>query len=311
MIKHKSGLTRITHYRHFGLCVALLLVSVFTGTYFAYEHRYQLEVMMDDFVEPEDEVSAPAVDKRPKLIATFRDQPPNMFYYSKGRFSGPLRVMLEQATSEIGYALEWRQAALSASLTGLADNSVDIVPHIRSRTREREKLYRYSISIREEQRSIYFAQWEHDPKVISNLNDLEGMAVGYPQGNYFNTQFQQASHFKKEPYSSIESMVMAFHRQEITVMLVSSKREVEQRLQAVGARSVKYADFTLDDNPELYFLYSKNPALQAVYDRLDQALSDMKKRGEVEDIFHSFALAAPEKGSQEPSGYDKYEWRLK
>ncbi|WP_281560638.1 transporter substrate-binding domain-containing protein [Thalassomonas sp. RHCl1] len=311
VIKHKSGLTRITHYRYFGRTVALLVILVLTGAYLAYEYRYRLEVMMEDFFEPKKELPAQAPDNRPKLIATFRDQPPNMFYYSKGRFSGPLRLVLEQAANEIGYRVDWRQQALSASLAGLADNSIDIVPHVRSRTREREKAYRYSANIREEQRSVYFALWEHNPKVIKGLSDLEGMAVGYPQGNYFNTDFQRASHFNKAAYSTVESMVLAFHRQEINVMLVSSKREVEQRLQAIGARSVKYADFTLDDNPGLYFLYSKNPAQQAVYDRLDQALINMKKQGAIEDIFHSFALAAPEQGSQEPAGHDKYEWRLK
>ena len=78
-------------------------------------------------------------------------------------------------------------------------------------------------------------------------------------------------------------------------MVVNNKRLIEQRLQAIGARSVKYAKYTIDDNPGLYFLYSKNPAKQAVYDRLDQVLMNMKKQGVIEEIFRSFALVSPKK----------------
>ena len=295
MLKLKLWLTQISHYRNFGLCVALLLVSVFTGAYLGYESRYKLEVIFDDLFAQKRDVLTPASDNRPKLRATFRDQPPNMFFYSQGSFAGPLRLVLEQAADEIGYAVDWQQAALSASLAGLENNSIDIVPHIRSRTPQREKLYRYSVSLREEQRSLYLALWEHESKEINGLSDLDGMTVGYLQGNYLNGQFQKAKNVNKKPYLTIELMVMAFHRKEIGVMVASSKRHVEQRLQAIGARSVKYAKFTIDDNPGLYFLYSKNPAQQAVYDRLDQVLINMKKRGMIEDIFRSFTLVLPEK----------------
>jgi ABC-type amino acid transport substrate-binding protein len=284
-------MAKISHYRYFWSYIVFLFVLLITGAYIANENRYKLAVLVDDFMMPSSEVLVRASDSRPKLIATFRDKPPSMFLYSPGRFAGPLRFVLEEAASEIGYVVDWQQEALSVSLAGLHNNTIDIVPHIRSRTQDRENLYRYSVSLMNQKRSIYFALRDNQANAINALGDLQGLTVGYPQGNHFTDEFQNASAFKKNSYRTIELMVLAFNRQEIDVMVVSSKRQIEQQLKIIGASDVKYATFTLDNNPGLYFLYSKHPTQQAVYDRLDQALIEMKKQGLIEDIFHSFAVA--------------------
>ena len=289
MITHKFRVTKITQYRFFWLSIILLFVLVITGAYIVNKSRYKLAVIVEDFMMPGNELVAPANDSRPKLIATFRDKPPSMYLYSPGRFAGPLRFILEEAASKIGYAVDWQQAGLSVSLTGLQNNSIDIVPHIRSRTQDREKLYRYSVNLMNQKRSIYFALRNNQANAINELSDLQGMIVGYPQGNHFTNEFQNASDFKKKPYPTIELMVLALNRHEIDVMVVSSKRAIEKQLRIIGATNVKYAKFTLDNNPGLYFLYSKNPTQQAVYNRLNQALIELKKQGLIENVFKSFA----------------------
>ena len=55
---------------------------------------------------PDAEIAAAQPPKLPKLAVTFRDAPPDMLVYSKGRFSGPLRYVLEEAPGRIGYSVE-------------------------------------------------------------------------------------------------------------------------------------------------------------------------------------------------------------
>ncbi len=301
MGKLERWITKVSRYRYFGFCISLLVVLLITGVYFANENRYKLEVMVEDFiglnsVDPgQANQNKPPCMVLPTLIATFRDKPPSMFIYSQGRFSGPLRLVLEEAAANIGYAVKWQQEGLSASFSKLQSNTIDIIPHIRSKTTERERLYRYSEPLGRQKRSIYLALRHNEPKKINVLNDLKGMNVGYQEGNHFNDTFQNANHFNKKAYLTIELMVLAFNRQEIDVMVVSSKRPIEQGLTAIGARQVKYANYTIDDSPELYFLYSKNLTQKAVYIKLDAELVKMREQGVIEDIFRSFSFIPQKK----------------
>lgn len=290
MFNIKSGLTNFSNSRYFGLFIITFILMIVVGGYFVHEHRYKISVLIDDYITENSNALIINPSNKPKLIATYRDKPPSMYLYSENHFSGPLRFVLEEAASKIGYEVEWKQAALSASLAGLLDSSIDIVPHIRSKTAERQRLYRYSVSLMTKKRSIYLALHNEETKSITKLDDLKDLKVGYQKGNHFSNDFQQSKTFIKKPYLSVELMVMAFNRNEIDVMVVSSKRLMEQQLKSIGASPVKYAEFTIDDTPGLHFLYSQNPQKQSVYDQLDNALLEMKAQGVINDIFRSFTF---------------------
>jgi hypothetical protein len=316
VVKFKRWITQIGRHRFFATYVRLFVLLLICGIYFANEYRYELQVVIGDFINPKAKTFANVRDvKHLQFIATYRDKAPSMYIYSPGQFSGPLRLILEQAAEQIDYGVRWEQESLSASFTRLlsnnsdgrdSSNSIDIIPHLRSITSERDNLYRYSEPLGQQKRSIYLALRHNEVKVINKLTDLTGMNVGYQEGNHFSNDFQNANNFNKKDYPSIKLMVSAFNSEEIDVMVVSSKRSIEQGLTAIGARRVKYAKFTIDDCPELYFLYAKSPKnkeLILAYKKLDEELLKMKEQGLIEDIFRSFSSIPIE----ECSGYTEVE----
>ncbi len=50
--------------------------------------------------------------------ADFRNRPPQMVV-DGDKFSGPLKDILEEASSKIGYTVKWRKAPFKRSLEGL------------------------------------------------------------------------------------------------------------------------------------------------------------------------------------------------
>jgi hypothetical protein len=315
VVKFKRWISQISRHRFFGTYVRLFVIFLVCCIYFLHENRYEFQVVIGDVISPKTKTFAKEINvKQSTFIATYRDKAPSMYIYSQGLFSGPLRLILEQAASKINYGVRWEQESLSASFTRLlsnnsdgrdSSNSIDIIPHLRSITSERDNLYLYSEPLGQQKRSIYLALRYNEVKTINGLSDLKGMNVGYQQGNHFNDEFQNTDDFNKMEYKSIKEMVEAFNRREVDVMVVSSKRSIEQGLTTIGARQVKYAKFTIDDCPELYFLYAKNPKnkeLIAGYKELDKELLRMKEHGMIEDIFRSFSPVPIEKCSDDNAG---------
>lgn len=229
----------------------------------------------------------------PKLVVTFRDRAPDIVVYSKGRHSGPLRYVLEEAAGRIGYAIEWKPATFSKSLAGLVDGSVDVVPYVFARTAERERDTRYSVSLGLRKRPVYLAVQKARPLKIESLEDLAGHTVGYLQSGYYFAELHTTSSFTPVPYADDRSLVKAFVDGAIEIMAVSNKETTERVLASVGYNDFKYADLVFDKESDMYFLYSRSPRRQEVFDRLDQALLQMKKEGLITDIYHSFDADPP------------------
>lgn len=233
----------------------------------------------------------------PKLVATFRDVPPDMITYSKGSHSGAMRYVLEEAAARIGYAIQWKPLSFSSSLAGLADGSVDIIPSAHHKTPEREKEARFSVSLGRQLRPIFFALHHDHPGEIKTMADLSGHTIGYLQNSYFFPAFQTSTHFTKIAFPDIREMMQSFTKGELDAIVLNNKKSVERELAALGYTlgfsKFKYAEFEVADNPEVFFLYSLNPQKKEIFDRLDQALVLMKNEGLIADIYHDFDAVPP------------------
>lgn len=231
--------------------------------------------------------------KRPKLVATFRDLPPDLVVYSEGRHSGAMRYVLEDAAARVGYAIQWKQLPFSNSLAGLADGSVDIVPSAHHKTPEREKEARFSVSLGRQSRPIFFALHQEQPGEIKSIADLGRHSIGYLENAYYFPEFHASTLLTKVAYADMRGMMQGFIKGEVDVVVLNNKKSVERELAALGYSKYRYADLSVNDDPDAFFLYSRNSQKKEIFDRLDQAFVQMKNEGLIADIYHSFDAEPP------------------
>lgn len=277
------------------LAAAMVAVALLAVAYFAFA-RPELGMRVSRALLP---TAAPApAPKLPTLVATYRDRPPDLVSYSPGWHSGPLRYVLEEAASRIGYAVVWKEVPFSGSLTDLMDGSADVVPYVFHKTPEREKAFRFSVSLGQQSRPVYFALHKGDRSVIKTLGDLAGHTIGYRKGSYYFAGLHSPSApFKRVAYDDDREMMQGFINGDVDVIVLNDKEAGERTLASLGYSEYQYADLVLEEQPEMFFLYSRKPQLQGVFDRLDQALVQMKAEGSIADIYRSFDAVPPQMNS--------------
>ena len=237
-------------------------------------------------------------DNRPSLRATYRDGPPDMVKYSDGYHSGPLRYVTEEAARRIGYRIEWEARSFSASVPGLLDGTVDIIPYVFYKTPEREKDSRFSVSLGLRPRPIYFAINRRfgDHATIKTMKDLTGRRVGHRKMTYYFHEFQVSTDIVKVPFDDDYPMSQAFAQGEVEVLVLNNKQAMERAIASVGFRSYEYADFVFDMKSDMYYMLPKFPkdASRAdVYANFDVALQEMMADGTIIRIYKSFQADPP------------------
>ena len=241
----------------------------------------------------------PQAPPRPKLIATYRDLPPELVVYSPGRHAGPLRMIIEEAADRIGYDVEWKAASFADGLTALSEGTADIVPSALFKTPEREKLMRFSVSLGRIPYIISFMQRTDSNQPIKKLDDLKGRTVGYRSSVLYFDEFDSLSGFKRVMFSNDIDMMKAFADRVVDVVVVNNKRAAERAQISSGINSgnYKYGDMTITQEVDLYMLYSLKPERQPIFDQLDQALLKMKNDNLLVDIYKSFNVPPPQAGA--------------
>lgn len=233
---------------------------------------------------------------RPRLVVAFLDSPPEMVVYSKGRHSGILQYILEEAARRADCELEWREMPFGNSLSGLKDGSVDIVTNVRFRTAERELFARFSINLGNIPSNIYFLQNSSDLREIKSLSDLNGLRVGYRDGVYYFNEFEKLPKVDRLPFVDNDSMARSFAVREVDVLVVNNKISTERSLKSVGVNASRYRYAGLEMNQEImgtYMMYSRKPDLHTVFDRLDAELKNMLREGVIASIYRSFDAVPP------------------
>gem|GEM_PF-2705447 len=231
--------------------------------------------------------------KLPTLIATFRNRPPEMQVYSERRFSGPLRYVLEEAASRIGYAIEWRQMELSAAEHELREGKIDVVPFIRYQTPDRQKIMRYSASLGLTRQETRFVLHSADTLDYKSMGELKGLNVGFVNSLVYVQEFQEASDFNKSGYASYRDMAIAFVENKLDTFITSSLLASERALAESGYEKTDYKYATLNYATDVgeWFVYSLNPERQEIYNRLDRALIEIRDSGLAAEIYKHFGVA--------------------
>ena len=271
----------------FGFC---LVGALLAWTVFPIFERDIISVTTGKWAAPPKPAQAA---KLPTLIATFRNRPPEMQVYSEHRFSGPLRYVLEEAASRIGYAIEWRKMELSAAEHELREGKIDVVPFIRHQTPDRQKIMRYSASLGLLRQETRFVLHSADTRDYKSLGELKGLNVGFVNSLVYEREFDEASDFKKIGYASYREMAIAFVENSLDTFITTSLPASERALAESGyeKNDYKYATLNYVSDVGQWFVYSLNPERQEIYNRLDRALIEIRDSGLAAEIYKHFGVA--------------------
>lgn len=227
-------------------------------------------------------------DNRPTLVVSFRDNPPDMVVYCGDSHAGPLRSVIEEAAERIGHQVKWKSLSLSASLRELADGKLDVIPYLFNKTTDREAIGRFSDGLGGRSRVTSFLIGKDASLSISRFSDLSAFTIGYRKDSYYFPEFHDSRTLRTVAYEVDGKMVRDFVAGKIDAIVLTNKPTIERTFQTLGFNDFKYAELTYTRDASLYLLYSRDPRKQALFDRLDQAIMEMKREGLIADIYDSF-----------------------
>ena len=227
-------------------------------------------------------------DSRPALVVSYRDNPPDMISYCADRHSGPLRYVIEEAAGRVGYQVKWQRQSLADSLRDLRAGSVAIVPYLFTKTAERSAIGRFSASLGGKSRLVSFMIRKSDSRSITKFADLAGFTIGYRKDSYYFREFHESKALKTVAYAQDVDLGRAFLDGSVDMVVINNRLAAERAFLGLGFNEFKYADLSYPHDAQLYLLYSREPRQQELFDRLDQAIVQMKQEGLMADIYRSF-----------------------
>ena len=281
-------LSHIDRQRRNVISAALALTWVATDGYF----QTVLAASSSEFAKTSQADPKP----RTKLIVAFLNSPPEMVVYSKGRHSGVLQYILEEAARRSHCEIEWREMSFGHSLDALKSQNIDIVTNVRFRTPERESYSRFSINLGTIPSVIYISLNSNESRDIKSLKDLTNHRIGYRRGVYYFKEFEALPNTNRIPFDDNDAMARGFAENKIDAMLVNNKISTESALKASGVNASRYRYASLIMDKEImstYMMYSLKPELSPVFNLLDAELEKMLKEGLIADIYQSFDAKPP------------------
>ncbi len=222
------------------------------------------------------------------LKADFRHRPPEMVVDAEtNQFSGPLKVIIEQAAANIGFTVEWRAAPFSRSLIDLQTGAIDLVPRV-IRTDEREAFIEFLGPISEQKRNIVFIT-RHDGPQIHQYSDLKNINIGIKRGTAYFEQFDNDASLRKITVNDDFNLARMLQAQRIDAIIVLDLPALEMELETVGFTDYHTADYFY---PNTIGNYYGMPKQHQQSQALNNILLKMVADGEIDAIYQTFGLTA-------------------
>ncbi|CAH0537337.1 substrate-binding periplasmic protein [Vibrio marisflavi] len=223
--------------------------------------------------------------------ADFRNRPPQMVV-DGDKFSGPLKDILEEASSKIGYTVKWRKAPFKRSLEGLKNGSVDIVPRYR-KTPDREVFTNYLGPIGYQERNVKFVVLKSNKDIIKTYDDLKKYKVGVKRGTSYFKQFTDDKSIAKVETSDDEQIVKMLRGKRFEVAIIIDEGAFEHSAKKEGFTDWAYAPYEFVRRLPNYYGMSKTSPNAGEYDALNAAIKGMATSGRVKEIYMQYNVEPP------------------
>lgn len=226
------------------------------------------------------------------LYADFRHRPPEMIL-KDGQQSGPLKIILEEAASTIGYTIKWRNAHFARSIKDIEKGRIDIIPRM-IRNTKREKFANYLGPIGYQKKDILFLVRKGEEESIKTYEDLQGLRIEIKRKTAYFERFDQDTSLNKRENLDDENMAKMFKYGRFDTMPVLDKVSLESALRKINMTDYSYAKYKHINRIGNYYGMSKFSTNASVYDILNESLLQLKQSGRVAEIYQEHNVTPPE-----------------
>ena len=229
-------------------------------------------------------------ESKKTFSAHYRQRPPEMNVDEvKKTFTGPLRVIIEEAAEKIGFSVNWRQVKFKNSYECLQKGCVDIVPRV-IMTEERKPFVHYLGPIGHQQKDIVFLVKKGQEDLIKKYEDLYNVTIGTKEKTAYFDRFNKDQKLKKIHSVDDENMSRMFIAGRFEAMIVLDVPSIERALKKNNFSNYSYAKYRYVQKISNYYGMSKKSPYKDQYDKLNQTLIKMVETGRIKDIYQSFGL---------------------
>ncbi|MEO5332212.1 MAG: PAS domain S-box protein [Magnetococcus sp. YQC-5] len=218
------------------------------------------------------------------LHADLRHRPPEMIV--DGQFlGGPLKDILEEAVTQLGYQLHWRVKLFPESLEAMKNGSVDLVPRV-IRTPEREEFIHFLGPIGSQHKDILFMVPKGFETTIKHYDDLQGKKVGLKKDTAYFPRFDADTTLNKmtsdgSDYALARSLVEG----KVDTVAVLDPAALESAMTGLGVSAYGYAQYRHAQIIDNYYGFSKHSEHANLAPALSKRLKEMAREGRIEAIY--------------------------
>ena len=227
------------------------------------------------------------------LRVGYWDNPPDVVAYQRSGMDGPVRAVVEHAAAAAGCRIDWRRTVLAKGLEDLGAGRLDALAYISQVTPERATFGWGGASMGQRAREMHFALRKSDGRVIERWSDLKGLKIGFVKGRYYFRRFHEDDTLIAVGLGSETEMAHSIMSGEIDIILTNNRLRLQQQLLLAGFNEIRFAALTVREDQDVILLNSRAPEVEPALRRLDQQISEMRRRGVIADIFVAYGVAPP------------------
>ncbi|WP_163830989.1 substrate-binding periplasmic protein [Spartinivicinus ruber] len=225
------------------------------------------------------------------LRADFRERPPEMVRNGVD-LQGPLRDILDEAASQLGYQVKWQFTPFSQSLKRLRNGTVDLVPRT-IRKDDRETYINFIGPIGFQQKDIVFLVRKGQENRINRFEDLYNLKIGFKRKTAYFKEFDTSNRIKKSSYRDDTQLAQKFVNQQFDAIIVLDKASLEKQLGLLGYSNYSYANYRYQQDIGNYYGMSKYSPHKKLYEKLSEVMTTMATNGRVAEIYRKYKLTPP------------------
>ncbi|HEV2678396.1 MAG TPA: transporter substrate-binding domain-containing protein [Aliidongia sp.] len=218
----------------------------------------------------------------------FRPRPPEMTV-ENGKFSGPIKDVIEEALHTAGMTISWADVPFARSLKQLQDGDPVLVPRY-NRTPDREAFSLFLGPIAVQKRQIRFAVRQGDEHRIKSYADLAALSIGVKRGTAYFDQFDKDKSLHREEAVDDQNLLLPLRAGHQDAAIVVDQIPFENAAKAMGWGGYAWADWKVDIEQGNYYAIAKSGPLAPKAAAIDAALKAMAANGRVKEIYAKYGL---------------------
>jgi polar amino acid transport system substrate-binding protein len=234
------------------------------------------------------------------LLADARHRPPEMIVDEvKGKVSGPLIEILNEAARIHGYTVSWQIRPFTRTLKQLESGDTDLAPGVIINA-ERKGFVEFIGPFGYDHRPVSFLVRSEDKYRLTAYEDLKKIRVGVKQGTIYFPRFDADTTIQRIESKDDLNMVQMLARKRFDAMIVNDREAAEAVINTYQLSGLSWADYEVPRSQPRHYALSKKSRHRSLAPALSATIRSMSKSGRIAEIYQAHGLPPIPTTAQRP-----------